>query len=248
MVDRPLRALVLTGWGQDQASLEAALPSGIEIVHFPYHHYANRDAVLQALSELPEQPDIVLGFSLGGKIAAEACAREILKPKLFVILSSSYQLPPSQGLNRVGNIFGKFRDEPEQARSELADVMLQGDSRQPDLKMALKQDADHNQDWLRWIPNTKFGFADTDATQMPPTLIIHGDQDALVPPEQAEKWYAHIPGSRLEMLEGCGHLPHWHDPQAVADIIKRGLERLSTRVDLAVPPLPSRAARCPDNL
>jgi 3-oxoadipate enol-lactonase len=41
-----------------------------------------------------------------------------------------------------------------------------------------------------------------------PTLIVHGDCDPLVPPVNAHALAAAIPGARLVLLRGVGHLPH----------------------------------------
>lgn len=41
-----------------------------------------------------------------------------------------------------------------------------------------------------------------------PTLIIHGREDARVPLERGEELRRGIPGSRLVVLEDCGHWPH----------------------------------------
>jgi pimeloyl-ACP methyl ester carboxylesterase len=38
-----------------------------------------------------------------------------------------------------------------------------------------------------------------------PSLIVHGDADRLVPPENGRATAAAIPGSRLEIVEGMGH-------------------------------------------
>ncbi len=38
-----------------------------------------------------------------------------------------------------------------------------------------------------------------------PTLVIHGDADPLVPLEAGRHVYEHVPGARLEVIEGMGH-------------------------------------------
>jgi 3-oxoadipate enol-lactonase len=38
------------------------------------------------------------------------------------------------------------------------------------------------------------------------TLVLAGSQDAITPPEEAERMAAAIPGARLEVIEGAGHL------------------------------------------
>lgn len=39
-----------------------------------------------------------------------------------------------------------------------------------------------------------------------PVLIIAGSEDELTPPEEAESLRSGIPGSRLRVIEGAGHL------------------------------------------
>jgi pimeloyl-ACP methyl ester carboxylesterase len=49
-----------------------------------------------------------------------------------------------------------------------------------------------------------------------PTLIIWGDRDDLVPREDQERLLAAIPGSRLAVYDGAGHVVHWEEPDRVA--------------------------------
>jgi pimeloyl-ACP methyl ester carboxylesterase/predicted glycosyltransferase len=52
-----------------------------------------------------------------------------------------------------------------------------------------------------------------------PTLVIHGDGDRIVPPEQAQSLAANIPGARLLAVRGGGHLMPARDPIAFAKAI-----------------------------
>jgi len=45
-----------------------------------------------------------------------------------------------------------------------------------------------------------------------PTLIVWGDRDAMIPVEHAHGAHAAMPGSRLEIFAGAGHLPHRDQP------------------------------------
>jgi pimeloyl-ACP methyl ester carboxylesterase len=56
-----------------------------------------------------------------------------------------------------------------------------------------------------------------------PTLVGVGEADVLTPPERAEEIAAGIPGARLEIFTGCGHLPTMEDPPAVAAAMRRWL-------------------------
>ena len=56
-----------------------------------------------------------------------------------------------------------------------------------------------------------------------PTLIMHGDQDLLMPVENAEVLREHIRGSRVRIVPGVGHLFFWEKPQAAAQAIMQFL-------------------------
>ena len=49
-----------------------------------------------------------------------------------------------------------------------------------------------------------------------PTLLVWGDQDALVPRAQQEVLLSAIPNSRLVIYEGAGHSPNWEQPERLA--------------------------------
>ena len=45
-----------------------------------------------------------------------------------------------------------------------------------------------------------------------PTLFVLGDSDRLIPPSYGPAFQSLIPGSRLELIHQCGHLPHVERP------------------------------------
>lgn len=57
------------------------------------------------------------------------------------------------------------------------------------------------------------------ARQMP-TLIIWGDKDHIIPVEHAYDAHAAIPGSRLEIFEGCNHFPHAEEPERFVEVLR----------------------------
>lgn len=48
-----------------------------------------------------------------------------------------------------------------------------------------------------------------------PTLVIHGSRDQLLDPENARRLAAAIPGSRLHLVEGAGHMLHSERPEEI---------------------------------
>lgn len=52
-----------------------------------------------------------------------------------------------------------------------------------------------------------------------PTLIIWGENDAVIPMENAEKLYGSILNSRLVVLKNCGHVPQEEKPELFAELV-----------------------------
>lgn len=57
-----------------------------------------------------------------------------------------------------------------------------------------------------------------------PTLVVAGQEDAIMPPEVAEALHAAIGDSRLAVLPGAGHLPNLEQPEAFNAALARFLE------------------------
>lgn len=53
-----------------------------------------------------------------------------------------------------------------------------------------------------------------------PTLVVAGSADRLLPPAHAEAYVSGIPGARLEIIEGAGHLVPVEQPAAFAGVVR----------------------------
>jgi 3-oxoadipate enol-lactonase len=53
-----------------------------------------------------------------------------------------------------------------------------------------------------------------------PTLVIHGTADKMIPVANGELIASLIPGARLELLEGVGHMFWWEEPQRSAELLR----------------------------
>jgi pimeloyl-ACP methyl ester carboxylesterase len=59
-----------------------------------------------------------------------------------------------------------------------------------------------------------------------PVELVHGDADSIVPLAiHSQPFAAQVPGARLEILPGIGHMPHHADPGLVTAAIARALAR-----------------------
>ena len=53
-----------------------------------------------------------------------------------------------------------------------------------------------------------------------PTLVVHGTEDRMLPVANGRLIASHIAGSRLEILDGVGHLFFWEQPERAADLLR----------------------------
>jgi pimeloyl-ACP methyl ester carboxylesterase len=54
----------------------------------------------------------------------------------------------------------------------------------------------------------------------PPTLVIHGTEDQILSPINGDLLASLIPGARLELLDGAGHLVYWEQPERTAKLVR----------------------------
>jgi non-heme chloroperoxidase len=59
-----------------------------------------------------------------------------------------------------------------------------------------------------------------------PTLVIWGDQDAILPRSDQERLAATIPDARLVVYPGAGHVFYWEEPERTASDLATFVERL----------------------
>jgi pimeloyl-ACP methyl ester carboxylesterase len=52
-----------------------------------------------------------------------------------------------------------------------------------------------------------------------PTLVLCGEDDGMVPPENSRQIVGRIPGAQLVLIPQCGHLPMLEQPEAVRDAV-----------------------------
>jgi 3-oxoadipate enol-lactonase len=53
-----------------------------------------------------------------------------------------------------------------------------------------------------------------------PTLVVHGTEDQLLAVENGQLIASRVPGSRLEILEGIGHMFFWEQPEPSAELVR----------------------------
>ena len=164
------------------------------------------------------------GNSLGGEVAWRVAAMAPQRVDRLILVDASgyvftpelvpagFQLARIPGLNRIAEFLtprpvveDSVRDvygDPSRVTSALVDryfELLTRDGNRHALNMRLEElGSDLAPERIK--------------TLRLPTLILWGAQDRLIPPVNAQKFHADIPGSQLVILPGLGHVPQEEDP------------------------------------
>lgn len=225
-----MKILALSGWGQPHDTLSDVVSNA---THFDYADYKTIDEALAAIAKEAKSHDAVIGWSLGGQLAVRAIASGLMNPKKLVLIGAPFQFVHS-GDAKIGmprDKFQKFRDNYERnAARTLAKAweLIVLNDKNPDYVRAqfekYNQSSMLEKNWLHWLDMLDgFTCKNLDFSQFPPSLLLHGAQDAVVEHSQAHEFVKLIPQAKHIIFEDAGHAPHWHDTQAVKNHIEEYL-------------------------
>lgn len=110
-----------------------------------------------------------------------------------------------------------LRDQPERVRADLERRMADGTS---PLTIYAQMDAIGGH-------NTRARLKELAGV---PTLVLHGCDDALVPPARARELAELIPRARLELIPSCGHILATDAEEQTARLILEHLDRCAAEV------------------
>jgi 3-oxoadipate enol-lactonase len=171
----------------------------------------------------------VLGISMGGMIAQELVLAHPERIRSLTLGCTSHG----------GN--GSLRPGPEVTRT-LAAGMMSGERERAiraswEVNVSARFAAD-SQAWARFL---QIGLRRAVAVQVImeqmrailghdtaarlnqitlPTLVVHGTLDQMIPERNGEMIAELIPGARLEIRDGVGHLFFWEEPEHSAELVR----------------------------
>jgi 3-oxoadipate enol-lactonase len=160
----------------------------------------------------------LVGLSMGGVIAIDFYFRYPQRAATLTICDSPVNgLTPEQRRE-----FIRLRQEPLLAGKEPKDIApvvaetLIGKSARPGSfgRLVASMSALHKQSYLKTIEgaaNYPRSFALEKIAV--PTHAVVGDEDRLTPPEMSRQMASRIPGARLTLIEGAGHLSNIEQPE-----------------------------------
>jgi pimeloyl-ACP methyl ester carboxylesterase len=210
-----MTTLLLSGWTQPT---DALAPLADDAVLFDYSDYASPDAAIEALRKL--KPRHAVAWSLGGQLALRAIAAGALAPKHLTVIAAPVQFVSSgSDLEGMGaETYRLFKEsymhDPARTKSRFHGLIAKGDGA---FKQVMGLLGYHPQvedigRWLPWLEDLAHYRLDmVGLASAPPTLIIHGMNDVIVPHAQSEYLARHLPRAQLNSWAQVGHAPHAHD-------------------------------------
>ena len=223
-------AVDFPGFGQSEPLDSALTPEGAARV------------VLAFMDALDLRTTAIIGSSLGGAIATLAAGTAPERFTAVVLadpggfdagLSPLLRLQTIRGLGEAITSLAKFAPrrtlaftfhDPRRIPDELVDVTRQNAKRAVTGRTylrALRTAATLDGVRLEHIYSVRRAAARITA----PTLVVWGDKDRVIPPGQGKVAVETIPGARLLVIRGIGHLPLVEDAEAFNGAVLAFLSR-----------------------
>jgi pimeloyl-[acyl-carrier protein] methyl ester esterase len=187
------------------------------------------------LAAAPLRESVLVGWSLGGMLLLEALARRAGPMPLATVLVGVAPVfcrqpdhPWGQPVAALRAMRRALKSEPRRVINDFARACLAPgeESFRPEVAAGFDFSATavHLAAGLDYLRDKDLrGLLD----HIPgPVAVICGEQDRIVPPAQARFLQEHLPGSRLHMLAGAGHLPFLTQAAAFNGILRELLEAI----------------------
>lgn len=190
-------------------------------------------------AHLSPDPVLVLGHSQGASVAQEMALRHPERTAGLILVSATpgelgmmEDLADTLDLTPVPVEVDILQRVPPASDEELAATMrglAPYFARQPDVgdPEALFGGATFNAEAARrWMQSLTFWSAFDRLNRLEsPVLLLTGAQDAICPPQQAERIGRQTPNAELVVLEGAGHVPWVEEPEAFVAAVEDWLAR-----------------------
>jgi magnesium chelatase accessory protein len=191
-------------------------------------------AVAALLGELDLKPAVVVGHSAGAAVALRMALDGLVDAKAIIGLSAALlpfpglaaKLFPTMAKLLFVNPFAPYifarmaGPTREVARFMLKSTGSQLDGDGVDYYARLFRKPGHIAGTIGMMASWDLEPLKRDLPGLAvPLRLIHGDGDTAIPLAKAREAAALVPGARLEVLEGLGHLAHEEAPERVAGMI-----------------------------
>jgi 3-oxoadipate enol-lactonase len=204
--DKPAGPYTIVQMADDAAGLLDHL--GIERAHVYGVSMGGMIAQELVLRHPDKVRSVALGCTMCGGVHAKVADWEILDG-LFEVIKGMGTMDPKEWVERQLPLI--FPKEWVDANPGIRDLLLLGAQMMPATPPETAQHAMEGiVNWSTYdrLPQIKA-----------PTLVVHGDQDVLIPVDNAYLLAERIPGAQLHIIKGAGHGYPAQDPVAVHQVV-----------------------------
>ena len=218
--DGPLGHLPFTRRISDRFELFHPTHPGFDGTLIPEHFDNLQDLVflyLDLLDSLDLQNPILMGFSMGGWLAAEIAVMNTGRFSKLVLVDSVGIKPGGPFDRDIADIFASSAQDL--LKAAWYDLSLSPDLASvtdDELRIVAANRVAHGlYTWEPYMhnPKLKYRLHRIDI----PTLLIWGENDGIVTPGYGAALRDMIPGSMLSVIQDAGHYPHIERPDEFAD-------------------------------
>ncbi|MFM9890403.1 MAG: alpha/beta fold hydrolase [Rickettsiales bacterium] len=211
--------LTLSGWTQP---VEALLPIAPGAATFDFSAYASVEDSFDSLSIFRDVPNVV-AWSMGAQLTLRAIAAGVLRPRHVTLIGAPYRFVSTEKPDGISEqTFSQFRDnyasDAARTKDRFHALVAKGDDDMRRIVAGLSHhpEVENTARFLPWLDDLgRFDAATLDLANMPPTLIIHGMNDHIVPHAQAVLLQRRLPNAQLNSWAGTAHAPHVKDAARV---------------------------------
>lgn len=199
----------------------------------PYSMDRFADDVVAVLDALSIERAVIIGLSMGGYVAFALWRRHPERVRAFVLADTRATADTPEGLEKRRET---IRVAETQGTTAVANMQIAGlvgkttRDKRPDIYDALhRMIAQGRVEGIVGGTQAMMGRPDstpTLATIDVPTLVVCGEEDAIISRKDAEAMQRGIAGSRLEVLQQAGHLSNVERPASFNTVVSEFLGSL----------------------
>lgn len=205
-----MKILGISGWLQPPTALNDIVPG---IAPFRYDQFGvDKRKLIQALGEI--QPEVVIGWSLGGVLAVQGLLHPHYRPRKLVLISVPYcfleseEVPEGMPIPDYEAFRRGYMEDPERISRRLQ--LLTNHGMPEDFPLCpAAENVEEEANWLPWLEHlAATDFSLSKYQHQPEVLLIHGGKDAICSPGQGKYWARLFPRAQVLVLPKAAHAPH----------------------------------------
>lgn len=223
--------LCLTGWGQKYDSLEFIFKDDdfdpFFVSSFNYLKSKSVADFFANFKKTKSNPEIVIGWSLGGQLAVRLIAEKIIQPKFLILIAPPFQMVKNSKFKAAmaqktfDEFYSNFALAPDKTLKQFAILTAMNDKNAKEIAKNLdisEDNFDALKFWLKELEN--FTCFDINFSNFPKTLFFQGAGDMIVHQVQSEYFQERIANFTLEIFKNCGHAPQLNNLEKFREKLK----------------------------